>query len=169
MARKGTSPARMRGYRKLPVSAEVLGGTLSAEDVTSTAFADVLTEQRRITSAVLTWGVHDFTVADGPVAVGLAHSDYSAAEIEECLEAAGAWDEGDKVALEQSRRLVRQIGTFGVGLTDFELNEGQPIKTRLNWLLATGDTLQLWLWNRGANLTTGSEFTVTGHLNSFRA
>ncbi len=165
--RSGNNRRRMRGYRKLPVDAEALGGTVAADDVTSTLFTPVLTESRRITSAVLTWAWHDITVGDGPIVVGLAHSDYTAAEIEECLEAAGAWDEGDKVAQEQAKRLVREVGTFSDGTTDQELNDGKPIKTKLNWLLATGDTLQTFIWNRGAALTTGSEVVVTGHLNSF--
>ncbi len=160
-------PRSMRGFRKLPVDDAVLGGTLAADDVTSTALAGAVTESRRVSSAVLTWSLHDLTVAQGPLVVGVAHSDYTAAEIEECLEATGAWDEGDKIAQEAGKRLVRVVGTFGDGTTDQELNDGKPIKTRLNWLLATGDTLQLFIWNQGAALTTGSEVNASGHLNSW--
>ncbi len=159
---------RMRGYRKLPVDAEALGGTVAADDVTATLFTPVMTEERRITSAELTWTWEGVTAGNGPIVVGLAHSDYSAAEIEECLEAAGAWDEGDKVAQEQANRLVRVVGTFGDGTVAQELNDGKPVKTKLNWLIATGDTLQIFIWNRGDVLDTGSEVAASGHLNSFR-
>ncbi len=165
--RRGSSRARMAGYRKLAVDHSQAAGTVNVDDTVSTAFADVLTEQRRITSAVLTWASQGWTAGDGPVVVGLAHSDYTAAEIEECLEAGGTWDEGDKVAQEQGKRLVRIVGT--IGDSEEDINDGMPVKTKLNWLLATGDTLQTFIWNRGIQMTTGMTVEVSGHLNSFLA
>ncbi len=155
---------RYKGYRKLPFNTDVVGGTLSADDVTITVIATVLTEERRVLSVEASWALTGLAATDGPLVVGIAHSDYSAAEIEESLEAAGSWDEGDKVAQEQAKRLVRQVGI----LTEEEtaLNDGQPVKTRLNWRIATGDTLQFWLWNRGIQLTTGALVKVSGHLHT---
>ncbi len=171
MARKGGTWRKnraRRGYRKLPIDAEVLGGTVGANDVTSTLFTAVMTEERLVSTVRGTWTWENVTVGDGPIVVGLAHGDYTAAEIEECLEALGAWDEGDKVAQEQANRLVRQIGTFGDGTVQQELNDGKPITTRLNWRIATGDTLQLFIWNKGEVLSTGSSVNFQGHLNSWR-
>ncbi len=149
---------RYKGYRRLPFTVTILGGTTAADDVTALNLTEVFTEERRILSIEASWALQGETAGDGPWSVGMAHSDYSAAEIEECLEAVGSWDEGDKVAQEQAKRLVRQVGI----LTEEEtaLNEGQPIKTRLNWRVATGDSLKFWLRNRGIQLTTGSEITV---------
>ncbi len=164
MARKPTRRRRYRGFRKLPFDVDIAGGTLAADDVTQTTFGTTLTEERRILSVEASWGLTGLTATDGPLVVGIAHSDYTAAEIEEALEFAGSWDEGDKVSQEQGNRLVRQVGI----LTEEEtaLNDGQPVKTRLNWRLATGDTLQFWIWNRGIQLTTGSLVKVSGHANS---
>lgn len=166
MARKGRN-SRYSGYRKLPFTATTAAGTVNADDVTSTAIGATLTEERRILSMQASHSMRGITAGDGPVAYGVAHSDYTAAEIEECLEALGAWDEGDLVAQEQSNRLVRQIGTF----TEAEptLNEGRPVKTRLNWLIASGDTLQFWILNGGIQMTTGMEIIATGDLHTVRA
>ncbi len=161
---KNHKGSRYKGYRKLPINVDVAGGTLAADDVTQTTPSEVMTEERRVLSLEASWGLTGLTATDGPLVVGVAHSDYTATEIEEALEAAGAWDEGNLVAQEQAKRLVRQVGI----LTEEEtaLNDGQPVKTRLNWRLATGDTLQYWLWNRGVQLTTGSLVKVSGHLHT---
>ncbi len=155
---------RYYGYRKLPFTTDVLGGTLAADDVTVTLIADVFTESRRVLSVLLTIAMEGLTAGDGPIEVGVAHSDYTSTEIEEALEAGGAWDEGNLVAQEQAKRRVRRIGV----LTGEEtaLNEGQPIKVRLNWLIATGDTLQFWMRNRGIQLTTGMEVAFSGVLHT---
>ncbi len=155
---------RYKGYRKLPFTVNIAGGVLSADDVTITTLAEVFTEERRVLSVEATYGMEDLAAGDGPISVGIAHSDYTAAEIEETLEAAGAWDEGNKVAQEQAKRLVREVGL----LTEQEtsLNEGQPVKTRLNWRIATGDTLTWWIRNRGDDLTTGMEVVVQGVLHT---
>ncbi len=153
-----------KGYRKLPFTNNVAGGTLAADDVTITALTEVMTEERRVLSIDTTVAMQGLTAGDGPLQYGVAHSDYTAAEIEEALEAAGAWDEGDLVAQEAAKRLVREIGI----LTEEEtaLNDGQPVKTRLNWRIATGDTLQFWIRNRGIQMTTGSEVLTQGHANT---
>ncbi len=158
MARKPRS--RYRGYRKLPFTVTTAGGTVAADDVTTQVLTEVFTEERRVLSIESTYALKGLAAGDGPLEYGVAHSDYSAAEIEEALEAVGAWDEGDKVAQEQAKRLVRRIGVFTEEET--ALNDGRPVKTRLNWRIATGDTLSFWIRNRGIQLTTGSEITGQG-------
>ncbi len=155
---------KYKGYRKLPFTVTTAGGTVAADDVTSQVLTEILTEERRVLSVESTYAMRGLAAGDGPADYGVAHSDYTAAEIEECLEAANAWDEGDKVAQEQANRLVRQIGIFTEEET--ALNDGQPIKTRLNWRLATGDTLQFWIRNRGIQFTTGMEITGQGVLHT---
>ncbi len=99
---------------------------------------------------------------------GVAHSDYTAAEIEEALEGTGGIDLGDKIGQERANRLVREIGAFantpqvsgGVGV-----NDGRPIKTRLNWKISIGDTLVLWARNAsGVVFVTGSAIGATGNM-----
>jgi len=161
---KNRKPSRYRGYRKLPVTQDVSFSTLAADALIGTVLSTTFTEERRILSAELTWAVEDLTDLDGPLEVGIAHSDYTDAEVEEALEAGGAWDEGNLVAQEQAKRLVRMVGL----LTEEEttLNDGQPVKTRLNWRMASGDTIRIWCRNRGDQLTTGAVITTQGSLHT---
>ncbi len=112
------------------------------------------------------YALRDLTAGEGPLLVGVAHSDYTEAEIEEYLENETQLTRGDLVATREiSRRLVRRIGIFGGGtLTQDALNDGKPIHTRLNWPMATGDTLTFWVLNMGSTLTTGAEAVFTGNL-----
>ncbi len=165
MPRKsGSGKRRYKGFRKLKFQNAVPLGTLAADDVVSSAISQVLTEERRILSMETTVSLQDLTSGDGPVVVGIAHSDYDNAEIEECLESFAAWDEGDLVAQEQSKRLVRTIGI--VSELEPTLNEGRPVKIRLNWRIASGDSFRLWIMNRGGAPTTGALVKFDGHFNS---
>ncbi len=106
-----------------------------------------------------------FTSGEGPVQFGVAHLDYTAAEIEEALEANASWDLGNKVAQEQSRRQVRTIGVFKPG--DGEgFNDGKPVWTRCGWYLEDGDqAIGLWMRNLDllAPLTTGGIYHLDGN------
>jgi len=90
-------------------------------------------------------------VIDDGLEFGVAHSDYSAAEIEEALEAIESIDLGDKVAQEQANRWVRSIGTFASAINTAgsaaQFNDGKPVKTKLNWKMSIGDTLVGWVRN----------------------
>lgn len=164
MPKARRSRRRYRGYRKLPFTATIVLLTTAADVVVSFQLAEVFTEERRILSVEATWGVEDLTSGDGPLEVGLSHSDYSSGEVEESLEAVGAWDEGNKVIQEQAARLVRTVGLLSEAETT--LNDGQPMKTRLNWRMATADTLRFWCRNRGDDLTTGAEIVIQGHCHT---
>ncbi len=163
----------MSGYVKGSVDVTSTLGTLASKDVTSTAEPNVMTEAGRVSSLAATWSMNDFTdaVGDGPISVGVAHSDYSDAEIEEFIENAASWDRGDMIAQEVGKRKIRQVGVFsttGVALSIDALNDGRPIKTKLNWPLSTGDTLRFWSYNQGSSaLGTGAVLTVLGHANLF--
>ncbi len=145
--------------------------TLAAGTLVSATFDEAVTEETLVTSIVASWALEGWTDAagDGPVEVGYAHSDYSDAEIEAVIENAGSWDFGDKIDQEISKRLVRKIGQFrsvtgGISV----LNDGKPIKTKLNWRLITGQRLRLWAYNHGSSaLTTGAFVHLNGHANLF--
>lgn len=163
MARKG----QRKGFRSLPFQDSLTLGALAASDVVSEAFAQTVTEDTWLISADVSWSINGHTATQGPIDVGLAHSDYTAAEIEECLEIASSWDVGDKIAQEKRRRKVRFVGTFNGDQEHESLNDGVPIKTKLGFKLAEGDTLSLWAYNRdGAALTTGTVVVVNGRINA---
>ncbi len=167
----------MAGYVKGPISNKLSLGTLAGNTLVGANFAETMTESGRIASVDLTWGLSDFTPAAdvGPFVVGVAHSDYDDAEIEEAIEISTGWDRGDKIAREKASRLVRQVGIFrspaggASGVQNMVLNDGRNIKTRLNWGLTTGDTLKFWLFNSGSAAigTTVPDLNVLGHANLF--
>lgn len=156
---------RRFGLAKGPINASFALATLASNDVLSGNLAGTVDRNCRVTSIEATYSLHNLTAGEGPVVVGVSHGDYTDAEIEEALEAgSGGWTKADKVSAEQANRLVREIGTFSGEATEETLNEGRPIKTKLNWGLATGQQLKIWAWNKsGGPLTTGSSVKATGH------
>ncbi len=88
------------------------------------------------------------------------------------IENAGSWDAGSKVEQEIAKRLVRILGTFvsegdGTAVGDVRFNDGVPLKTKLNWILNTGDTIKMWGYNvSGTPLsTTDPQMRANGHAN----
>ncbi len=161
---------RKFNLRPIRVNSGLSIGALASADVISGAITNNATNNMRITSAHLSYSWADIQAAiDDAAAFGLAHGDYTAAEIEECLEAGGAMDKGDKIALEHSSRLVREIGqmtgphdTVGAGVS---FADGRVVKTKLNWNLSIGEALQAWVRNNsGVVYTTGSTLAIAGKL-----
>ncbi len=155
--------------RLVRINAAVAIGALAALDVVSGAVTAASTSTYRLISVHAAYSIVDAGAgADDGQTFGLAHGDYSAAEIEECLEATTAIDAGDKIANERANRLVRVLGTFaGTALAGggVQFNDSQPVKVRLNWLMTIGDTLTLWVRNAsGAVYTTGASITIAGDL-----
>ncbi len=176
MARKKASRRRMRGrYLKGNVDEGLALGTLGSNVLVGVLFDDSVTERTRVSSVVATYSMSEFTQAtgDGPIMVGLAHGDYTDAEVEEFIEQTGSWAEANLVGREVANRKVRILGTFpsaagaGVASEAVALNEGRPIKTKLNWVLTTGQTLRLWAYNLGASAlaTTDPAVRAQGHAN----
>ncbi len=152
--RRGIRPASIA--ESLPLltldSLDVLGETLNGSNVD---------KPTRVMSVDCLFALNGMTALEGPVDVGLAHSDYTDAEVEECLEATGSWASDDKVARERANRLVRRVGQLDA--EHDELNDGEPVRVRLNWALASGSTLRYWARNVGSGtLTTGAILTFNG-------
>ncbi len=165
----------MGGYIKGNIDENLSLGTLAPATLVSVVFDETVNEKALLSSIVANWSLINMTEsgADGPIMVGVAHSDYSDAEIEAVIEATGSWNKGDKVAQEVARRLVRIVGTFpaapGDGIGPAVLEDGRQIKTKLNWMLDTAQSLRLWAYNLG---TSGLDTTVPtvhlqGHANLF--
>ncbi len=147
-------------------------GTLASKTAVFSSF-DTVNERTLVSSIVGFYSLSDFTdaVGDGPILVGLAHSDYLLAEIEEYLEQAASWNEGDKKAQEIGKRQIRRVGVFESSVADSQgsavLNDGKSIKTKLNWIVNQGQTINLFAYNMGdsALATTDPDLVVTGHAN----
>ena len=164
---------RKRRYnlRMVRFNNRVAGGALASLDVTSGSIMDAATNPYRLVTVKASYSWTDIpNNVDGGMTFGLAHSDYTAAEIEECLEAQGAIDRGDKIALEQSNRLVRQIGVMESRTTSaasgtIVFNDGRQIKTKLNWYIGVGDGISIWMRNASNTAwSTGSNIQIAGEM-----
>ncbi len=175
MADKKRRRRRSRGrYIKGAIDETLDLGTLASKTLIANVFDETVEERTRVSSIDATWSLADFTpgAGDGPILCGVAHSDYSAAEIEEVIENTGSWTEGSKTEQEIAKRLVRIVGVFteadaAASINQVALNDGLPIKTKLNWILNGGDTLKVFAYNMGdsALATTDPDLHVYGHAN----
>ncbi len=162
---------RMGKYIRGSVDEDLDLGTLAAKTLLAGAFDEIVGQRMLVSSVVATWTLDGILAGQGPLLFGIAHSDYSSPEIEEVIENTGSWDEGNKVAQEIAKRQVRIIGTMvnqlDTGTDDVQWNDGRPVKTKLNWILNTGDTLDLWAYNLStAALTTSAPILrASGHIN----
>jgi len=168
MARKGRKRFNLR---KVKLTSAPAAGALAAGDVVSVAVTSAVTDPIRVISANCSFSWSDIgAIIDDGCTFGFAHSDYTAAEVEECLESAASMDLGDKIAQEHSKRLVREIGTISqagalAAAAGAAFNDGKQFKVRLNWLLSSGDTLNLWIRNASSVVwSTGSRVTIAGDL-----
>ncbi len=107
---------------------------------------------------------------DDTIEVGFSDADLTLAEVEEYLELTFL-DPTDRIAKERAGRHVRRVGIIS-GLkgqtapAGAVLNNGEVVRSRLNWKVGTKG-LNTWVFNRsGAIYTTGSfvrcEATVYG-------
>ncbi len=149
----------LRGVRVTPSMSLATLATITALKANLVAAAD---GPYRLISAIMSWTLHSLTAGDGPIVVGIAHSDYTVAEIKEAIEAATAISIGLKVQQEQTNRLVRVVGVLAEG--DTSLNNGMPIKTRLNWKFPVGVNPVIFAYNDGITLTTGAVLNANGKI-----
>jgi len=161
-----------RRYLRGSVDESIAFAVLAAKDVAVEPFDETVNERTLISSLVAAYSLSNFSVTSGvgPILVGVAHSDYASAEIEAYIESSGSWDEGDLVQQEIAKRRIRRIGIFDasdLATEDATLNDGKPIKTKLNWILNQGQGLQLWTYNLGtaAVVTTIPVVHAEGHAN----
>ncbi len=159
----------MRGQ----VDEQLALSTLATKTVVATNFDEVAIEKTFVSSIVVVPTMQEFSEAlgDGPIMIGVAHSDYTVTEIKEWIENSGSWDQGDMISKERNSRLIRRLGTFTIvdstASGSVPMGDGKPIKLKLKWTLTTGDTLQLWAYNLGASAlaTTDPQIFLEGHAN----
>ncbi len=147
-------------------------GTLATKVAILAAAGDTVTEAMYVSSVKAIWSLSGITIADneGPILVGVAHSDYTGAEIEEYLENASNWAVGDLIAQEKAKRKIRRVGILmppSSGLGQSVLNDGKPITTKCGWLISEGQTIDIWAYNLGtaALATTDPNVNIQGHAN----
>ncbi len=165
---------RMGRYIKGSVDEELNLGTLAAKTLVGVLFDETVSERALISSLVAAYSMREYTpaIADGPILIGVAHGDYTDVEIEAFIEATKSWEESDLVAQEVNKRKIRKIGIFEVPVNANDgvtLNDGKSIKTKLNWILTSGQTLRLWAYNMGSSAlaTTAPVVSAQGHVNIF--
>ncbi len=168
-ARKRTSRRRSFNLRKVRVASSLSVGALASLDLISADLTAAVSDPIRVVSVDCSYSIVDLAAfIDDGQEFGLAHSDYSDTEIEECIEAFASIDLGNKVAQEQANRLVRTVGFFqgGGASTDSSMsfNNGMPYKVKLNWRLSTGDSIRIWVRNGSDTVyTTGTGLLVVGN------
>ena len=173
LAKRGRGKRAMGRYLRGSIDENLSLGTLAAATLLSAIFDETVNERTLVSSIVVSWSLSNWTPAqgDGPIVVGVAHSDYTDAEIEAVIENVGSWNEGDMVlSREVAKRLVRRVGQFEIPSAaegGTVLNDGRPIKTKLNWILLQNQTLRYWAYNQGTSAlaTTSPDIRIQGHAN----
>ncbi len=163
---------RYRRYIRGNIDEKMSLGTLAGNTLVAQAFAESVEEKTFVSSIDVAWALLGLNpaVGDGPIVVGVSHSDYTAAEIEGFIENTGSWSEGDMITQREiGRRLIKIVGIFhnDTATTTEVLNDGRKLRTKLNWVLTTGDTLDLWAYNSGSSAldTTVAQLHINGHAN----
>ncbi len=169
--RKGRRGRKFRKYLRGNIDLDFLLGTLAAETLVFSVVPDVLVEKAWCSSVKASYSMQNMTPGGnvGPITIGVAHSDYTSAEIESWLENLGSWDQGGQLEQEIARRKCRVIGTFEnlpLGETA-RLNDGRKFTTKCGWQLITGQTLRFWAYNEGSSAlaTTDPTVHVSGYAN----
>ncbi len=153
------------------VNNELPLSTLAKDALLASVLGGSPGEEMYFKMARFTWILKGVASTDGPIVVGIAHEDYSNAEIEEYLENATQWDIGDKIAQEQSARKIRVVGVFAGGTPGLfqSLNDGKPIDTPLRFKVQNDQSLKIWALNKGVTMQTGSILVVNGNVFMNRA
>ncbi len=110
------------------------------------------------------------------MSVGVAHNDYTAAEVLENLDNEFLGP-ANKIAQEQSRRSIRTLGQLApegaqagaeTFLTAIGKDGSRYMKAKCRFLISDGKTLAIWVWNRsGAALTTGAKVEWQGEIYGY--
>ncbi len=164
---------KFRPYLKGQIDNKFNLGTLSGDNVLGDLVDDVVTEKAWLSSVKATWTISNLTsgAGIGPIMCGVAHSDYTDAEVEEWIENLSSWEQGDLVAQEVAKRKIRRVGVFddpaGGPPDKLTLNDGKAIRTKCGWQLTTGQTVRIWAYNMGDSplATTDPVLATQGHAN----
>ncbi len=166
MAKKRGGLRRKFNLRRVRVTPTLALSTLAAATALTVGLTGNADGAYRCVSIKQTWSIKEMTAGQGPILFGYSHSDYTVAEIKEAIEAAAAISVGNKIAQEQANRLVRLVGSFQPDDTgEQEFNDGEPVSTKLNWLIPIGKEVDLFVYNDDtSDLTTGGRVSASGDM-----
>ncbi len=161
-AKRGRKRTR-RNFTALPFQSQLSLSTLADNTILiDDLFGSALLEDLSIISVDAFFALRTGTAGEGPIVVGYAHGDLTATEIKEKL-TANLFDPDDIIAKERSRRPVRDAGIFPVLSLPEVLNNGNPLRTPIRFLVGSGKSFNIWVWNQsGGNLTTGMILETQG-------
>ncbi len=168
MAKHKRGRRRRRGRKAIwvPFQSILSLGTLADDTVVQQGLlASALLHDAWIIAVRATWSLRDLTPGQGPIEVGVSHSDLSVAEVKEYLNA-DVREPDNIIANEHRRRPARRVGIFH-GNDDAEsLNHGTPAYTKCGWRNGEGHQSSMWAYNSsGAALsTTVPEVVCSGHV-----
>jgi len=155
-----------KNFVAIPFSGSFNLGSLVADAVAlGDLFGGNLTEDFYAISLDIDSEILVLTAGEGnPSLLGLAHGDYSAAEIAEALNVQ-LLGPGSKIEQERQRRLVRKAGTFhdtaGLNSQTSMRMEGRlgpgSQRVKLKFVIQSGKTLDVFVYNQsGATIATGA-------------
>jgi len=171
-----------RNWQSIEIDVEIDYGAsgLAAKALIKTAMSEIADSDFIATSVIATYTAQVEQAADpnglSNIALGLAKSDYTAQEIEEWIENSSGFKRANLIAQEISKRMIKNIGVFQPETrvlaehVNMELNDGMPVKTRLNWRIMEQTTLSFWIYNGGgtAIVTSGNQkCRVIGQIRGF--
>ncbi len=107
MAKRGRR--KFRRYLKGKINEDADLTTLAANTSVKNGLTTVVDDSTWVSSIKATWSMTGFTPTNnaGPIYVGVAHNDYTNAEIQEWIENTGAWNAGDLQSQEIAKRKIR--------------------------------------------------------------
>ncbi len=162
-AHKPRKRRRNTNFRAVRVLGSLALGALTDNTFVKTAIGETGQEYIAISMDCYI-AMKNHTAAEGPIAWGIAHGDYTVTEIKEWWEANGSIA-GDKKEDEHRKRLIRQVGMFSGESTDEVLFDGRSKRVKLGWRIQPTKTLSLWAVNLSdATITTGSLVDLTAKL-----
>ncbi len=181
MAKHGRGSKKAWQTIEVQLEFDIGDSGLSAKDLGSAGITpDTADDNFIATSVEATYSINIEQAAEpnevGPVVVGLAKSDYSTAEIEAWVENTTGFTRANLISQEISARHIRHVGMFTLPQVttsqqvSAELNDGVPIKTRLNWRILEGTRIVVWLYNAGEVsivASAGQNLVMAGQINGF--
>lgn len=148
-----------------PIRTGIDVGALPTFDCILGSPCDDVEEPMFLLSIDVTASMKEHTANEGPILFGIAHSDYTAAQIEEYIENTAGWSFGNLVQQEINSRgkRIKIIGRFS-GKDAFEQwNDGIVKRIPCKFRLENGETITPWAYNEDANpLTAGSSIQMDG-------
>ncbi len=147
------------------VRAALALGNLGSDLAVKASIHTVLGRDFYAISSDIVFTMFDHTAGQGPITVAIGHSDYSVAEALEWFQSEDAVGGGDLIAQEQKRRKMRDVGDFPGAAESNTLNDGQPVRTKLGFVIQEGSALSLMAINRDdGTLATGTFVAVSGKI-----